>query len=702
MERTIKIRKFTWWWLLIFLPLLLLIPLKKNVYIQTIDAETGSPISNANVYFHYEKQSVRVSGSSVIKYERTTDTNGVVEYYALRYRVYSFIFKHFSETLIYATSDCFASDTLQPYFHHLWSNDTIKLSLSPIFAPLDFKVIDAEDNEPLPDAKVEIIAELNGKLYIDSAITQADGRVLFSKIPRCGKVQIVKATLEGYYPDSIINKEFDELFGNIDSTRLLKLKPIKEKIVFFVVDCRTKEPIPGASVTIDFDYNGIKKSQKRRTNVNGVGKGEYEDAHIIADITLEAEKPYYKTGRLPGKYKVKDFINLPPAQRTICLEPIEQCIQFKNTDARTGMPLTGVKNIVKIKNGSRERMDTLISNGNGIFIVCGVIVGDEISIIASYPPNYEDNNTKIKDANGLDLSKAPINDRTIPLKPKEVELVFRTVSDSTWSLIPNVKLKIFIDGVYLSIPNNSGNGEFKVTVLASSFISIEADGRDINYTLNDTTIKNVPVSRLVLANQKERDIPLSKPDYTVDVVFVIDLSGSMEDEKKTISNNIPIFYSLLKKEMILLQKDPEIIRLKLMDFDCNSSQFYYVPDELSTFNSSISNFLSGSSSSSGLDALVGALNSNWQTVGLKKRRIIILFTDDSSDFGSCSTSTLIKNHNQLKNKWDALQPNTYLVMFIDPNNANGYNQIKPWTNVSSFDIGSYNFNRIIEEIVKRL
>lgn len=703
MDYTLKIRKFTWWWLLIFLPLLLLIPCKKNVYIQTIDAETGVPVSNVNVYFHYKKQSVRTSGNPVFVSEKLTDTNGVVGHHTLRYRVYSWIFKHFSETLIYANTGCYASDTLKPYFHHIWSDDTIKLSIAPIFMPFDFKVVDADDNEPLPDSKVKIISEYNGKQYIDSAITQADGRVTFPRVPKCGKVKIVKGVAEGYYPDSIINKEIDELFGSIDSTRLLKLKPIKKKIVFFVIDCKTKEPIPGATVTIDFDYKGRKQSQKKRTNVNGVGKGQYNDAHEIAEITLEAEKPYYKKGRLPGKHKVRDFVNLPPAQRTICLEPIENCIQFKNTDKSTGKPLSGVKNIVRIKKGSRERIDTIMSNKNGVFIVCEVVVGDKISIISTYPPYYEDNTTEIKDADGMKLVKAPISDRTIPLKPKEIELIFRTVEDSTWTLVPGVKLTIIVDGVNIGTPANSGNGEFKVKVLASSStISIIADGRDVNYTLNDTTIKNKSIRKLSSAAQKERDIPLRKPEYTVDVVFVIDSSGSMDEEMSTISSSIPAFYSLLEKEMTSLKKIPEIIRLKLIDFDCNSSNFYYVPDELATFNSTINSFLSGNSSSYGLDALVGALNSNWQTVGSKRRRIIILFTDEGSAFGTCSTSPSINNHSQLKVKWDKLQPNTHLVLFIDPSNAEGYNQILPWTNVSSFDIGSYNFNRIVEEIAKRL
>ncbi len=706
MEHTIKIKKFTWWWLLLFLPLLLLIPLKKNVYVQTIDAESGNPVSNVNVYFHYAKQSVRVSGSPVFKFERLTDANGVVEFYALRYRVYSWIFKHFSETLIYANTGCYSSDTLKPYFHHIWGNDTIKLNISPIFIPFDFKVVDADDNEPLPDAKVKIISEYNGKQYIDSAISQPDGRVYFPRVPKCGKVHIVKGTTDGYYPDSIVNKEIDELFGSIDSTRLLKLKPIKEKIVFFVIDCKTKEPIPGATVTIDFDYKGKKKTQKKRTNVNGVGKGEYSDAHIIADITLEAEKPYYKNGRLPGKHKVKDFINLPPDQRTICLEPIENCIQFKNIDERTGKPLSGVKNIVKIKKGSRERIDTIMSNGNGIFIVCEVVLGDEISIVATYPPNYEDNTTKIKDANGLDLVKAPIGDRTIPLKPKEIELVFRSVEDSTWTLIPRVKLKIIVDGVLISLPNNSGNGEFKVKTPLSSVISIVADGRDINYTLNDTTIKNEPVSKLILATQKERDIPLRKPEYTVDVIFTIDLSGSMGDKLESIKTNISNFYTLLQTEMISHSKNPEIIRIKLIGFHdakCEATKFYYVPDELSNFKSSISILSVSGGTENGLDALSMAFNSKWQTVGIKRRRIIFLFTDDvSQPFGTCPLNTTITNHNQMKDLWDKLQPNTHLIMFLNPSSETGYIELKAWTNVTSFDIRSYNFNRIIEEIVKRL
>ena len=430
LDYTIKAKRASWlWWLLLLLllPLLLLIRFEKNVYIKVVNAETKLPVSKAEVNFRYERSYVYDSGHfltrTIVDSVATSDDRGIAGFVKLGYSLYSYIFKHGSPAFISAANNCYGSDTLIPAFHSLSSNDTLVLELHPLFISIDFKVVDKDDKQPLPGSTVQIISEVLGKQYTDSALTDPGGKVVFKHFPKCGKLAKVTAGLEGYYPDSIINKTADDLIGNVDDKRLLQLKPIRKPIEFFVVDCKSKEPIAGATVTIEFDIAGKKIVKTITTNVDGKGKGVYDGAHIIAKIHLKGSHDYYKDGELPGWHLVKDFINnvlYPPAKRTFCLEPDQNAITFINIDSLTGKPLANVLNTITINRNGTQIVKTSTSNRNGIFPVT-IEKGDIVSILSQHPPDYEDNNTKVKNADAIRLLEGPQSGRTIPLKPKVFE-----------------------------------------------------------------------------------------------------------------------------------------------------------------------------------------------------------------------------------------------------------------------------------------
>lgn len=513
LDYTIKLKKRRYWWLLwllLLLPLLLLISCEKTVLVKTLNAESNYPVEKAIVNFaHNESFLFDFKDNTFLKsldttYRDSTNSAGIAEFVKLRYSVFSYIFKFGSQAHIQASHGCYVSDTLSTSFHRIWDKDTLELFLHPKYVPLDFKVVDKEDNEPLINATVSIRTEFNGKQYADTVLSGIDGRVIFPKTPECGKVIEVIASLKGYQDDKIENKKIEELFGSIDTVRTLKLIPLKEKLVFFVIDCQSKEPIPAAKATIDLELANKNKSYTSETNVNGVGKGEFEDAYVIADVMISAEKKYYKKGSLPKKYKVEEFIKLSKEERTICLEPEGQCAEFTNIDKETGQPLAGVRNIIKIDNNGKITYDTLISNANGKFTFCS-IVGDKVSMVSTYPPNYEDNEDQIKDEDGISLIEADSNKRTIPLVPILVELVFRTVEfDSPTTLVPNADLRVTVDGKSVR-PTNSGNGEFIVKAAYTSIISIQAKKECYSQS---GAISSALTSDLIVANQKERDIPL--------------------------------------------------------------------------------------------------------------------------------------------------------------------------------------------------
>lgn len=516
-EYTIQLRKFNWWWLLLLLLPLLLIRCEKDVFVKVQEGGTNAPVSEALVHFGYNKAFVYDQGrfftNDADPQLDTTDVNGLVKFSNLEYSVYSWIFKFNAPAITYASSHCFASDTLSKRYHFIWDRDTLNLKVLPVMAPMDFQVVDTEDGEPIPDAKVEIEASYLDRVYQDSAITDPNGRVVFSNIPKCGLVDIAQGSAEGYYPDEIKEQDISELLMSLDPNRTLRLKPIKKKLVFFVEDCKTKRRIPGAEVTIELDFDGKKSTQKKRTNVNGKGKGEYNDAHTIADVTLiGAAPPYYKGAKLPT-YKVGEFINLPDSLRTICLEPIANIEKFKNVDSLTNQPLKGVTNEIVIENNGQTKRTTAISDRNGEFVV-EVNPGDKVSIVSKYPPDYEENASKIKNKDGIKLKEGPASGRTIPLKPKMSELVFRTVdADNPSIVVPNATLRtqISIRGKPIALPTpqvSDSNGEFVVKAPLVANISIEASKS--GYGSNSTKIHNASFKALANSTQPARDIPLRK------------------------------------------------------------------------------------------------------------------------------------------------------------------------------------------------
>jgi len=521
LDYTIKAKKSSrlWWLLLLLLlPLLLLIRFEKTIYVKTVDANSKQAVANADVSFSYHKAFAYDKGrfftDDLVSSRKATDSGGKAEFVKLSYSLYSYIFQHNSVATVFATNNCYSSDTLALKFHQLSNNETVVLELKPAMMAMDFKVVDRDDKEPIPGASVGVTAEVSGVTITDTATTGADGRVVFSRLPKCGTVKRVYAIADGYYPDSLVNQTSENLLsGPIDAKRLLSLRPIRKPIEFYVVDCKTKTGLADVDVTIDFQYENNKKPESVhvKTNINGVGKGVYDSAKLIAKLHLSGRKAYYKKGELPGWHKVKEFTDTTiykRPQRTFCLEPEPNPLIFRDIDSLTRKPIAGVKNYITIVAADgKKSTEEATSGANGEFQV-SINPGDKISIKATYPPGYKDNDYTIKDADADKLRSAPLDQRTIPLSPVIVTLVFRTVDKENGSLIPDADLAITGDGVIDPRPVKSGNGEFTVKATLMSTISIVASKP--GYGSNSEKINNKSVQYLMKSDQPVRDIPLKK------------------------------------------------------------------------------------------------------------------------------------------------------------------------------------------------
>lgn len=514
-EYVLKLRKFNWLWLLLLLPLLLLVQCEKEVYVQVQDAASGELVDDAAVTLGYQHHYIFSSGnwldSDPVWMDEQTNTFGVSHFIPLKYSVYSTLFFFRTRALISGTSICQATDTITPLYHTIWNKDTLVLQLHPRTNPIDFIVVDKEDQEPLPEAKVVVESEYLGQTYESEAISDLNGRVVFDDIPYCGLIKKIRGALAGFKPDSMLNKTVEELSDDLHTNRKLELDPINEPIEFFVVDCNTGQSIPGATVIVDLDYGNRKEHFSKKTNVNGVGKGIYEDAWIEAGLTLKASAPPNYRDTIITFPSVKSFINQTAEERTICIQPVTSTIEFNNTDELSGQPIAGVENIVKIINGDQVIIDTIYSNGEGNFLV-GVNPGDQVSIISDLPPDYERTIDPIEVEDGHWLKDRPDNERNIPLKPKMEELLFRTI-DAENHPIPDTDLDITVelDGKDVSslidLPTKSNqNGEFLLNVPLNSKVSVVAEKED--YGSNTSKIEDSSIRYLINAPQEDRDIPL--------------------------------------------------------------------------------------------------------------------------------------------------------------------------------------------------
>ncbi len=135
-------------------------------------------------------------------------------------------------------------------------------------------------------------------------------------------------------------------------------------------------------------------------------------------------------------------------------------------------------------------------------------------------------------------------------------------------------------------------------------------------------------------------------DYTVDMVFCIDATGSMEDysgnEKKIINmvkENALSFYEDLNRVMDAKRKRVSQLRIRVVAFrdylaDGRDAMlvtnFFRLPQQMEDFVScvnSISAMGGGDVPEDGLEALAYSIRSDWTKEGNMKRQVIVLWTD---------------------------------------------------------------------------
>ena len=495
-----------WWLLLLLLPLVLLIPVRKDITVYT--QMDGIPEPYVDVSMSYtaryllwdKKFNAKVPYDTI----QQTDSVGKTMFKRVGYSLYSFIF-HSKTPVVFSVGgdNCHDSVSKSYRFH---TTRKVLLDMSPKLADVRFKVVDEEMGFELLGANVECdyLGNHGAQQVVDT--TDAAGCVVVKDARLCGEFSNIKVTADGYADTLLTQKQVKELLAQ-PGDFIIPLRPLKDKFLFYVKNIYTKEPIPNALAVITLTLNGQSGTiTKTRTNVDGLGQGFFDDARILATVGIKASKQgYYDSVYVAPKGKpnpitVRDLVKLDSIDRVVWLRPKPHTEQFRNVDSLSNQPIAGVRNEIIIEgvNGTtRTFVET--SNRNGYFSVTAM-PSDKITIKSTLDPYYYPETTEIDSFNKAEI---------IYMHPVLVDLTFRTiemVDGDFLGLLPDCDLIVTIDGNRAQ-PTNSGNGEFYVKDLRlSSSISIEASKQF--YNTNNTKVRNRNVNDLINASQDERDIPL--------------------------------------------------------------------------------------------------------------------------------------------------------------------------------------------------
>ena len=398
---TVKRKKFPWWIFLFLLPLILLIPVKRDINIQYAQQGSDIAVAKAAATVNYPVTST-FGGKTMLTVKDTTDTEGKLVIAGVAEPLWYKLFGGHSDSLFTSCGNgCYSLKNAGYKYRDFPPDDFKKVYLGAVASVETLKVVDADDNEPIPEADLQIIRTVDGNSTNDNTKTDVAGQFDITDMPLCGSVKVI-ASKEGYENDTIEASLFD-ISNMTDDEKTLHLKPLKGCVKVIVKNLNTKTLLADATVTLEI--NGAARTMK--TNTNGVGVGMFDSLRISSTLKFTASKAGYADTTLSG-YTVQQFMALDEEKRTMYLRPLTKSLVFKNVDG-TGAALSGVKNEI-YKNGTL--IATEYSNNAGEFVVANILDSDKLSIAAT-KTGYNGNNTKVKNKTLAQLNTQ--DSRTIPL-----------------------------------------------------------------------------------------------------------------------------------------------------------------------------------------------------------------------------------------------------------------------------------------------
>jgi hypothetical protein len=127
--------------------------------------------------------------------------------------------------------------------------------------------------------------------------------------------------------------------------------------------------------------------------------------------------------------------------------------------------------------------------------------------------------------------------------------------------------------------------------------------------------------------------------YAVDIVFCIDVTGSMTPIIDQVKENALRFYDDVQSNLTAKGKNVDQLRVRVIGFRdfaadgaaaLDESPFFILPDERADFSAFVNGLVAeggGDAPESGLEAVALAIDSPWTTAGDRRRQVIVVWTD---------------------------------------------------------------------------
>jgi hypothetical protein len=127
--------------------------------------------------------------------------------------------------------------------------------------------------------------------------------------------------------------------------------------------------------------------------------------------------------------------------------------------------------------------------------------------------------------------------------------------------------------------------------------------------------------------------------YAVDIVFCIDVTGSMSPIIDQVKANALRFYDDVQSNLTAKGKNVDELRVKVIAFRdfvadgaaaLDESPFFTLPGERASFSDFVNGLIAeggGDAPESGLEAVALAIDSPWTTTGDRRRQVIVVWTD---------------------------------------------------------------------------
>ena len=138
--------------------------------------------------------------------------------------------------------------------------------------------------------------------------------------------------------------------------------------------------------------------------------------------------------------------------------------------------------------------------------------------------------------------------------------------------------------------------------------------------------------------------------YAVDIVFCVDVTGSMTPIIDQVKTNALRFYDDVQSNLTAKGKNVDQLRVRIIAFRdfaadgaaaLDESPFFTLPDERADFSEFVNGLVAeggGDAPESGLEAVALAIDSPWTTTGDRRRQVIVVWTDQPAQ--SLSPSVL--------------------------------------------------------------